>query len=102
MDLDLDFENLDNINFEDIKVFTTTDTTDITDNNITDSLIDKLILTLNYITRNKSSIREVKVFNTQTNNNYTTNFILDCTVARYIVTNKDYFDSFNVCNKLVS
>ena len=98
MDLDLDFENLNDINFEDIQVFTT----DITDNNITDSLIDKLIPTLNYITGNKSSIEEVKVFNTQTNNNYTTNFILDCAATRHIVTNRDYFDSFNTCNKLVS
>jgi hypothetical protein len=64
IDLDLDFKNLDNINFKDIQVFNTNNTTDITDNNNTNSLIDKLILILNYITRNKSSIKEFKVFNT--------------------------------------
>ena len=97
-DINLDFEGMDDINYEDIQVFNT----NTNNENITDPSLDKLIPTLNNLTSKKTSIEEIKVFNIQTNNNYTANFILDCAATRHIITNKNFFISFQQCNKLVS
>jgi hypothetical protein len=100
----LDFENIEDYNFEDIQVFNTITTTlnNNNNNNITNSSLDKLIPIFEDLTSKKTSIEQIKVFNIQTHNNYTANFILDCAATRHIITNKEYFYSFDQCNKRVN
>jgi hypothetical protein len=96
----LDFENIEDFNFEDIQVFNTTTLNN--NNNITNSSLDKLIPIFEDLTSKKASIEQIKVFNIQTHNNYTANFILDCAATRHIITNKEYFYSFDQCDKRVN
>lgn len=99
-EIDFDFENIDNIQFKDIKVFNTItlNTPEINTNNS----LDKLIPVFENLTSKRTSIQEIQVLNTLANNNYTTNFILDCAATRHIVSNKEYFYSFKQCNKQVN
>jgi len=97
-DINLDFEGMDDINYEDIQVFTTNTTL----KNNTNNTLDKLIPIFEHFTSIKPSVEEIKVYNTQLHNNYTSNFILDCAATRHIISDKEYFSSFKQCNKQVN
>ena len=95
----LDLEDYND--FEDIQVNITLNN----NNNLnidTNTQLDKLISSIEYLSLEKTNIDNIKVLNTLANNNYTANFILDCAATRHVISNKDYFSSIKPCNKLVN